>query len=156
MNRFPVTENTSKYDEFFRTMSSYDVSIAAIQEVGINWSVIHQDHHLSKVARNNLGPTAKATTAHNTNSGTNSRSQWGGTALISQDTISKYAMGRGADPSGRVNPSLQKAWKFLLSPLAHDDTELPTNLSAYASTLITLQEDSSSFSIPLDFSLPYG
>ena len=54
----------------------------------------------------------------------------------------------------RIDPSLRKAWSFLLSPLAFDTYDLPSDLPDYASMLITTQQDIHPFSLPFGFASP--
>jgi hypothetical protein len=96
VNRFPVTQDDTKYHEFFASVQQYNPSVLMIQEPGINWNAVPHDQYLSNVATEHLAPEqARAYTSHNLHSGTNDRCQWGGTAIVSHGDICQNAMGGG-------------------------------------------------------------
>ena len=84
----------------FDFIQKYSAGVYCGQELGKNWSAIPAEQSLQTLARGAIGPSVRAVTAHNYHSGVNSPNQWGGTAVLSMDQMSRYAAGVGRDPTG--------------------------------------------------------
>ena len=102
INRFSASNNDdSKYIEFFTSVTRYRPSVTLLQELGLPWPFVPKHMQLLAMAKKHLAPIdCKLVTAHNENSGVRSRSQWGGTAVLSYGKVCQYAKGTGQDKTG--------------------------------------------------------
>jgi len=71
-NKFSVTDDDTKYHQFFSAMRRYKISFAMLQECGIQWDVMPREQRFINIAKRILEPhneTCKVHTAHNESHG---------------------------------------------------------------------------------------
>ena len=82
-------------------LEHYQISIAMLQECGINWNCLTREQQLLSILREKFKHRqCKARTAHNQHEGVNEKSQWGGTVGLSLGAVCRYAKVVGEDPTG--------------------------------------------------------
>ena len=153
MDRFStVGDNTIKYDRFFKDVQAYRPSAVMLQETGVRWDKMPRALKLAALARQHLchdtesPEESRVYTAHNTTDGLRSRSQWGGTAILSYGKCAQYSMGAGCDPSGLArwcwvrhrgqnNIALRVVSLYCPNPPSHRTKDLSVYLSTTPETL---------------------
>ena len=101
MANFSHKIDDHKYDKLCDFLEHHQVTVAMLQECGLNWDNISQNHRLPSIFRDKKRFTkCKAFTAHNVHTGVKTKCQWGGTAVLSMGNISHYAKGAGRDLTG--------------------------------------------------------
>ena len=139
-----VKSNTVKYDQFFRDVQTYHPSAAMLQETGVRWNKMPGALKLGALARQYLSQDtetpeeSRVYTAHNVTDGLRSRSQWGGTAVLSHGKCAQHTLGAGCDPTGlarwcwvryqgKNNVALRVVSLYCPNPPSHQ----PKQLSVY-------------------------
>ena len=101
VDRLPFHTKDLKWDNLCNMMEHYQITIAMLQECGINWNCLPRDQQLLSILREKFKfRQCKTRTAHNRQEGVGEKSQWGGTAVLFLGDVCRYAKGVGEDPTG--------------------------------------------------------
>jgi len=98
----PINRSDPAYQQLLERLFEYQVDVAAMQEIGINFSKCPVAHQWKdRLMWNTIINPSKAKTivAWNKTDLSNSVAQYGGTAILALTKTSHYAAGSGSDPT---------------------------------------------------------
>ena len=79
-------------------MLQHQLQVVAMQETGVNWSVVLRENQWRARMESYLDPSQVcAKMCHNTHATTNDEFQWGGTGIMTHGKLKHFAMGAGSD-----------------------------------------------------------
>ena len=92
------TKGSSKDQQLFQDITNWELDILALQEVGVNWSVVPYNDQLQQRLDQWFEPgSTKSFLSHNRHANTNNTGQWGGTGIMTRGKLRHYAMGAGSN-----------------------------------------------------------
>jgi exonuclease III len=96
-----MLQNASGDERLFRSIYERDIDILCMQEVGCNWSNIPRELSLQSRLNKTFGPhDTRSCVKYNVHDLGGTRTQWGGTGIISRGKIKHFTLGVGGDPTG--------------------------------------------------------
>ena len=85
-------------EQIFKAMKQMELNLVAMQETGVNWSVVSREDQWRARMNEHLDPSQVcASMQHNRHYATNSALLWGGTGVMTHGKLKHFAMGAGSD-----------------------------------------------------------
>jgi len=98
LDNLSTNKDDDKHEQLFTAINNYKLDITLMQEVGVNWSAIPQEHGWKKRIDESLDSSqAKSYMGYNKQTINKRGAQWGGTGILSYGKLAHFAMGAGQD-----------------------------------------------------------